>query len=139
MTVLLNLPSDGRFYCGPAAIAAFTGFHPFKEIQAAINELRGVVTGTVVKGMNTEEVSDVLGMLGVDCGAVCLGKFETLKAFVDRRPDFVGVVNVTGHFVAVDHGLCLDNGSKFAVPVAAFKGNRKAVWNFIEVKLNSDN
>lgn len=128
------LPVKGPLFCGPGVIAAFTGFHPHKEVREAINYLRDNPPDTPVEGMTCGEVKAVLEAMGVPCGAVLRGCGETLRTFVESHPGFVGVVNVTGHFVAVSHGWCLDNGSEVDVPVAKFKGNRALVRNIIEVE-----
>lgn len=133
--ILYSLPDNaGLVYCGPAAIAAFTGKHPHIEVLATINAMRRVAPQTSVKGMTPSEVKEVLDRMGVVSGEIQLSRWEPLRAFVEKRPAFIGVVSVTGHFVAVAHGLCLDNGSKFAVPVSRFKGNRKMVWNYFGVE-----
>lgn len=133
MLKLHPLPSDGRFYCGPAAIAAFTGLHPKKEVRAAINVIRGRKSTQGVVLMQCHEVADTLTRLGFRCARVPVTAGTTLKDFVARHPGRSFVVNVTGHFVAVSDGMCLDNKSLIARPVALFPGNRKVVKRAILV------
>lgn len=128
------LPDDAGFvYCGPAVLAALTGKHPHIEVRAAINRVRRRDPTRPVKGMTNSEVEAALRLMDVPCGVFCRGQYEMLRTFVERRPSFVGVVSVTGHLVCVSTGLCLDSMSRFAVPVARFKGNRKLVRSYIAV------
>lgn len=136
MTFKLHpLPGDGRFYCGPAAIAAFTGKHPKQEVRAAINRYRGRPETRGVIGMHNHEVRAVLASLGWRCTTAYKWAIPglTLRQFVESRPTFCGIVNVTDHYVAVAHGMALDNRSRIARPVAFFPGNRARVQFIMDV------
>ena len=121
------LPSDGRFYCGPSAIAAFTGLHPKVEVRAAINKVRGRKATQGIVLMSPGEIKAVLELFGFKTRRLETPEKPTLKAFVKAHPDAVFVAFVTGHFVAVSRGMCLDNKSRIARPIDVFPGNRKRV------------
>jgi hypothetical protein len=134
MVKLHPLPSDGRFYCGPSAIAAFTGFHPKGIVRQTVNSLRGRHPSKGIMGMKTWEVAACLRALDVACREpVTVNVRQTLQEFMRARPDFCGVVNVTHHFVAVAGGLALDNKSRIPRPIHLFPGHRKLVAMFIEL------
>jgi hypothetical protein len=124
---LRPLPSDGRFYCGPSAIAAFTGLHPKVEVRTAINKVRGRKATQGVVLMQPGEIKAVLELFGFQIRRVPTPDKPTLKEFVKAHPDAVFVAYVTGHFVAVSRGMCLDNKTMIARPIDSFPGNRKLV------------
>lgn len=128
------LPSDGRFYCGPSAIAAFTGLHPKREVREMVNKVRGRKPNAGVVLMQDFEVAAVLGHFGFSGHTDMTAMGQTLKAFVKENPDFVGVLYVTGHFVAVSRGMCLDNHTRIARPVDVFPGNRKVIKSTIALE-----
>jgi hypothetical protein len=135
MTLTLHpIPGDDRFYCGPTAIAAFTGEHPKGKVREAINRHRyRPATQGVCRMFNTEMVA-VLRAFGLRCVEPIRHPHGlTLQEFVRRHPNFCGVVNVTGHYVAVSRGMALDNHSLIARPIAVFKGRRKLVRYSIQV------
>lgn len=132
---LYPLPGDGRFYCGPAAIASFTGLHPKEEIRASINAVRDRNRTQGVVLMKVEEVVAVLKMLGFEAVSFTIPASERpmLKDFAAKYPDFCGVVNVTGHFIALSNGIAQDNLSGHPYPISKFDGQRKRVKRYIRV------
>ena len=135
MLNLHPLPGDGRFYCGPAAIASFTGLHPKGEVREAINRIRGRKPTRGIIGMQVHELTAALNLLGLDAMAIYVnGKKPTLRQFLEANPNFCGVLNVTGHYIAVSGGMCQDNQSGYIYPIAKFKGIKKRVVCVISVK-----
>lgn len=131
---LFPLPGDGRFYCGPAAIASFTGLHPKGEVREAINKVRNRRPTQGVIRMQQSEVAETLKLLGVNVASFTLQNDRlTLQDFAAKYPGFCGIVYVTGHFIAMAGGMCQDNLSGAAYPLSRFSGNRKRVKGFIRV------
>lgn len=128
------LPGDDRFFCGPSAIAAITGLHPKKEIRAVVNQIRYRPSHQGVCYMQTQEVSDALRVLGVNCANPQKHPDKlTLQDFMKRHPAMTAVVEVAGHFIAISNGQALDSLSRIARPIAFFDGRRKRVKRYIQV------
>lgn len=127
------IPSEGHFYCGPATIAAFTGLHPKSEVRHAVNMVRSRPSNRGIVRMFDTEISAALSFLGIKSDVLKVDGGPALKDYVTAHPEFVGVLFVTGHFVAVSKGLCLDNKSRIPRPVAVFPGNRKRVKSAVRI------
>lgn len=152
---MLHTPDYGdgaRPFCGPTAIAAVTG-ESFKTIYKKIRRYRSErerprAGGRILRG------GSVLDCLGRKIPIRGMGNIEllevmrrfgfkpkphqehgmTLRAFCDDR-GHIGpfIVNVTGHYVAVSHGMICDTKTKVPVPIAEYEklGYRvKRYWLF---------
>lgn len=124
---------DGRFYCGPAAIASFTGLHPKEEVRAAINEVRGRKATQGVIGMHGHEVVATLKLLGYQAEEIAIGSKPTLLQFHKNNPNFQGIVNVTRHYIALARDRVQDNQSGGIYNLTRFSGQRKRVKSIIKV------
>lgn len=134
MLELIPLPGDGRFYCGPAAIASFTGLHPKEEVREAINKVRKRNPTKGVIGLHVHELVEAFALLGFDAFPVYInGKLPTVGAFVEANPDFCGVLNVTKHYIAVSGGKAQDNQSGAIYRLDKFTGKKKRVQCAIAV------
>lgn len=135
MLALHPLPGDGRFYCGPAAIASITGLHPKQEIREAINKLRGRKPTQGVIGMWPHEVKSVLESFGFTVYSFNYPKEKrrTVKDYLAHYPDFAGVLEINHHFIAASGNMCQDNKSGCIYPVERFAGNRAKVKSALRV------
>ncbi len=124
-----------RIYCGPAAIAAFTGLDPKGRIRCEINRHRNRKLTTGVMGMYAWEVIAVLRRLGVRCGAPTSVESDnfTIKQYVKRRPETPMILVTCNHFVAANNGWCLDNKSRIPRLAENFPGNQARVKKVIEI------
>lgn len=135
MLYLHPLPGDGRFYCGPAAIASFTGLHPKEEVRAAINQVRKRKPTQGIIGMWPWEIVQALKLLGFNAEAESIDSKvkPMLKTFHEENPDFVGIVNVTKHYIAMARDRVQDNQSGGIYHISRFSGQRKRVNAIIRV------
>jgi hypothetical protein len=132
---LFPLPGDGRFYCGPSAIASFTGLHPKNDLRAIINECRGFRQSQGVIGMSNELVEKVLNTLKVKIsGFYDVERRPTLRQFALSNPGNF-IVNVRSHYVALSNAWAQDNKSGAPYCVEYFSGNKAKVLRVCNVYL----
>lgn len=132
---LFPLPGDGRFYCGPAAIASFTGLHPKDDLREIINECRGFRSSQGVIGMSNALVEKVLNKLGVKIsGFYDIADRPTLRQFGLSRPGHF-IVNIRSHYVALSNGWAQDNKSGAPYCVEYFTGAKAKVLRVCAIYL----
>jgi len=148
--------TKARAFCGPTAIAAVTGT-PISKVHKMVRRLRAdkerewrgrVLNGgrvkdllgrrMPVKGMHNRELVEIMRRLGFKVKharwPVPGRRTETLQAFCEDRGHMGPfIVNVTGHYVAVSHGMICDTLKRTPVPFAEYPKLRsrvKAFWHF---------
>lgn len=127
------LPNDGRFFCGPAAIAAFTGEHPKGRIREEINRQRGRELTQGVCYMQTFEVRRVIFRFGFRSTVeqTSRPKPPTVKEVARAYTCSSMILRTHNHFVACSEGMLMDNHSRWPRPAEMFDGNRARVKEII--------
>ena len=130
---MLHEIDEVRVYCGPAAIMAVTGKR-LPEVRAAINTVRKKPAHSGVCGMYDNQVRRTLNILGVEHyyqSTEFPEHVKTLEKMVkDKRwclPDHQYIISITGHYVAVENGIVIDNHTRFGCPVEKHWSRRKKV------------
>lgn len=125
----------GRFYCGPSAIASFTGLHPKDDLRERINVARGFRESQGVIGMSNRLVVNVLNDLCVrNSGFYEPSKLnQTVRQFAEENKDRSFIVNVRGHYIAVSNGYCQDSKSGGVYRADLFTGAKCKVLRVCEI------
>jgi hypothetical protein len=129
-----------RLYCGPTAICAVTGLSA-SRVLALIDADRGAAAYKTdgrlrgVRGMHHLELLNALALLGFPARYIRVHDRPTLAAWLkDHRPTEPMIVNVTGHYVAVDARTFIDTKTKgLPVRLKDAPGRRARVRGFIEI------
>lgn len=110
----INHDLPGALWCGPAAIAALTGF-PTSLIHRLVKIDREV--GRAVKGMYPGETWRVLRQLGYSLALEIRRPGLTVRALVDEshRYGMPLLVMTSDHYLVLNEGLYVDNGTGWPV------------------------
>jgi hypothetical protein len=130
-------------YCGPAALMAVSGKR-LAEVRAAINAAKQRKENTGVCGMYDWELFIAMDNLGLKhhCQKIDFPPHvRTLAKIVEDKnwclPDRTYIVSLTGHYVAVENGVVMDNRIRFGCSVTEHPSKNKRVHALIEVKVQS--
>jgi len=125
-------------YCGPTAISAVSG-EPISKIHKMLRRARKEWGGWVkddrgrrlpIKGVYNSEMLKVMKRLGYKA-IPHVEHGMTFREFLDDRGHMGPfIVNVTGHYIAVSHGMLCDNSTKTPIPVSEYSGRNKRVQRF---------
>ena len=136
---MLHDVDEMRVYCGPAALIAVTGKR-LPEVRAAINKAKGRPDNTGVCGMFNSELVEAMKILGLKYHREesFPAHVRTLSKLVNDKlwclPDRKYIINVTGHYVAVENGIVVDNHTRFGCHVDEHWCSRKKVHAMFLVK-----
>ena len=121
-----------RTYCGPAALAALTGYNAKEEIRSWINEIRGRPHNQGVLGMSVDEMIAVLEQQRYRHHLVKRPDKPRFHALAEHmQPDAFYIVNVTRHWVAFLNGEVADSITRFGCPISEHHTRRQMVKGFI--------
>lgn len=133
MLYQINHDLKTKLWCGPAAIAAVTGY-PTSIIMQALKEDTGKVA---VKGVYNSQLWRVMMRFGYGVAKNISGQNRTLAQFArDHAEDFAKapmVVNVTGHYLVLFGRRSVDNWTKDPVFISDSPHRLKkvkAAWVF---------
>lgn len=126
---------DTRAYCGPTAISSIANV-PVSKVRQMAQRYRGrdrAGRRRAIRGMHNYEMLYIMTRLGCKPRPLAM-RGMTLKQLCDDIGHYGPfIVNVTGHYVAVSHGMICDTFTKVPVPIAEYKKLRKRVqhvWRF---------
>lgn len=130
-----------RWYCGPFAFAAITGY-TFEDTRAALNSVRGMPANTGVMGTSTGTMLQALRDAGFNPQLVSKYIFKDLTRTLnqwlkeqDKADESIYLVEVTDHWIVVQgRSKMIDNHTGH--PVAAFAGpwQRKQVKEVYRIR-----
>ena len=136
---MLHEIDEVRVYCGPAALMAITG-ERLPVVRSAINKAKGKRDNAGVIGTSVPALLQALDTLGYKhyCTSIkfpdhvkTLGKLVKNKYWC--QPDRTYIVNITGHYVAVENGKVVDNHYRFGTDIDECKWKGKYVQSLIWV------
>lgn len=121
--------NGGRWFCGPAAIAALTG-RSFEEIRAKINEGRGRCAHQAVRGTFQGEVLRALEDFAQTWkrigdggrGGMTLGRWRKEKRGTGRY-----LILITRHWIVVRDRVLLDNKHPNGIHIADAGYDRRKI------------
>lgn len=129
-------PNSNRF-CGPAALAALTGAH----VDDAAQALRIATGKRAIKGVRNVEMLKAFALLGHRAVPIPTDKIHLLTLAGVLRTTLASrgsyqrfLINVTGHYVAVQGRKLWDNKNPEGVFLGAYNHRRvrvKAIWEVI--------
>jgi hypothetical protein len=121
---------DTQAYCGPTAISSIANV-PVSKVRSMVQRMRGrdrAGRRRAIRGMCNSEMLRIMARLGRkpqllgNTHGMTLGQ---LCADIGHYGPFI--VNVTGHYVALSHGMICDTHTKVPVPIAQYKKLRTRV------------
>lgn len=124
----------GNGYCGPAALVSVFGC----TVEFATARIRLVTGKANVHGVYRNDMHYVLVNwpdidIGLGYDYVGARKSPTLERFAAEHTPGIWIVNITGHYVALDSGsleVC-DNHTIYPLPLARYRRRRahvKRAW-----------
>ena len=140
----VKVPKGRKMYCGPTAICALTGLDPITVLDACYEAAHGELgfgeRRKPLRGMFLRQVREVLEGFGYavvqddfNYHRPTLAKFLAGRTPEERKAKLL--INVTGHFVAVEGARFCDTANdRQVIPLAKAPGRRKRVRAVLMLK-----
>lgn len=131
---MLHEIEPNGLYCAPAVLMAITGLNPKGEIRSALNRAKGRRDNAGIIGVHTHELEKAMDDLGIHWikNIVFHQNLSKFCSFIDHRCS-KWIIEVTGHYVAMENGVIFDNRIRYGCDVAEHPCKRMKVHKAYQI------